>query len=136
MTNKEEFTIIFHVDKNLKLSHKDKEPASGIIANLESMYVTMDTMTVHIDKLHYYLGITMNFRVQGEVYKTMYFYIKKLSGSLTDDMKVSKHTAAPEYMFWTDDEQATKLSTELSDIFHKVKAQVLWVSKCCGRPDL
>ena len=65
----------------------------------------------------------------------MYDYIKKLINLLSEDMQGNKYTAASEYLFWADDEEATKLSTELSYLFHKVTAQVLWVSKS-GRPDL
>ena len=66
----------------------------------------------------------------------MHDYTKKLIGSLLDDMKESKHTAAPEYLFWTDDgEEATKLLAELSNLFHKVTAQELWINKHI-RPDL
>ena len=50
-------------------------------------------------------------------------------------MKGSKHTAAPEYLFWTNNKQATKLSAEMSDLFHKITAQLLWISKQ-GKPDL
>ena len=92
-------------------------------------------MTVYRGKLHHYLGMTMDFRVHGEVQIVMYDYIKKLIDSLPDDVKGSKHAVAPKYLFWTDNEEATKLSTELSYLFHKITAQVVWVSKQ-GRPDL
>ena len=66
---------------------------------------------------------------------SMYDYIKKLINSLTENMMESKHSAAPEHLFQTDDGQAIKLSKEMSDLFHKITAQVLWMSKR-GRPDL
>ena len=58
----------------------------------------------------------------------MYDYIKKLIDLLPHDMRGSKYTAAPDF-FQTDNEEAVKLSTELSDVFHKLTAQVLWGSK-------
>ena len=60
MINKEQFTIVFHVD-NLKLSHKDEELVSNIIANLESIYATIDPMIMHRGKLHHYLGMITDF---------------------------------------------------------------------------
>ena len=63
----------------------------------------------------------MDFRLQGEVHIMIYLYIKKRINSLPDDMKgTSKHTTAPEYLFWTNAEQAIKLSKETSNLFHKI----------------
>ena len=74
----------------------------------------------------------MDFKVQGEAQITMYDYIKKLIKSLLDDMRGSKQTSAPEYLFCINDEETIKLSTELSDLFQKVTVQVLWVSSKRG----
>ena len=101
-TSGEQFTIVFHVD-DLKISH------STIIPKFESIYATIGPMAVHRGKVHHYLGMAMDIRVQGEVQITMYDYIKKVIDSLPEDMIGNKHTAAPEYLFRTD-EEATKLS--------------------------
>ena len=67
----------------------------------------------------------------------MYDYIKKLIDSLLEGMKWSKYTAAPEYyLFRTDDEDAMKLSKEISDRFHKITAQILWVLGKLGGPNI
>ena len=66
----------------------------------------------------------MDFRVQGKVQIAMYDYIKKLIDSLPEDMIGSKHTAAPEHFFRID-EEATKLSKYMVELFHKITAQVL-----------
>ena len=49
-------------------------------------------------------------------------------------MIVIKHTAAPEHLFRTD-EELSKLSEEMSNLFHKITAQALWIGKR-ERPDL
>ena len=46
MISGEQFPIVFHVG-DLKLSHKDEEEASDIITKLESIYATIDPMTVY-----------------------------------------------------------------------------------------
>ena len=123
MINGKQFTIVSHVD-DLKLSHKDDKQVSDIITKLESIYATIYSMAVRRGKLHYYLGITTDLRVQGEVQITMHGYIKKLVKSLPDDMKVNNHMAAPKYLLWSYDEEASKLLTELSDLlFHNITAQ-------------
>ena len=96
--NAEQSTIVIHTD-DLKLSHKDGEQVSNIIAMLGSIYATIDSMPVHQGKLHHYLGMTMDFRTQGEVLIMMYDYIKKLINSLPEDMvKGSKYTTVQEYL--------------------------------------
>ena len=61
---------------------------------------TVNLMTLHRGKLHHNLGMTIDFRVHGEVQITMYDYIKKLMiNSLPEDMLGSKHTTVPEYLF-------------------------------------
>ena len=105
MINGEQFTTVFRVN-GLKLSHKEEEQASNTIVKLKSIYATMDPMTVPRGELHHYLGMTTDFRTQGEVQITMYDNIKKLINLLPEDMKGSKHTAAQEHLFQTDDGQA------------------------------
>ena len=119
----EQLTIAIYVD-NLKLSQEDRKVVIPFIAKSESIYATIYSMTVHQGKVHHYLGMTMNFRVQGEVQIIMYDYIKKLIDSLPEDMIGVKHTAAPEYLFWTDEESST-LSKDMKELFHKITAQVL-----------
>ena len=64
----------------------------------------------------------------------MYDYNKKLIDSLLADMIGSKHTAAPEHIFRTD-EEVIKLSKDMEELFHKTTAQVLWICKG-ARPEL
>ena len=53
-----------HID-NLKLSHKDPNRVSAMIAKLESIYATADPTTVHRGKVvvYHYLGMILDFRV-------------------------------------------------------------------------
>lgn len=82
-------------------------------------------MTVHHEEVHHYLEITMDFKAQGGVQIPMYdYYIKKLIDSLPEDMIGIKHTAPPEHLFRTD-EELSKLSKDMSELFHNITAQVL-----------
>ena len=92
MLQKEQFTIVFHPIDDLKLSHKNEEQVNDMIAKLKSVYSIIDSITMHRGKkLHHSLGMTMDFRVQGEVQTTMYnHYIKKMINSLPDDTKGGK----------------------------------------------
>ena len=115
MINREQFTIVIHVD-DLKPCHKKKEQVSDIIAKLESkIYAIIDPMIVHRGKLYHYIGMTINFRVQGEVNITIYDYINKLINSLLEGIERNNHTVALEYLFQTDNKQPTKLSAEKYD---------------------
>ena len=57
----------------------------------------------------------------------MYDSINKLNNSSPEGMKGLKHTAAPEFLFLTDDQVSIKLSKERSDLFIKITAQILCV---------
>ena len=104
--------------------------------NLVTNTPTTDLMKVQWGKVHHYLGMTMDFRVPGEIQITMYDYIKKLIDSFPEDMIGSKHTAAPEHLFRTD-EEAIKLLKDTEELFHKITAQVLlWIVGKRRRPDL
>ena len=88
------------------------------IAMLESVYTTIDPMTVHRGKIHHYLGLILDFQAEGEVQITMDDYIKKLIDSLPlEDTKGCKHTFTPKHLFETNDEEVIELLKEMRDLF-------------------
>ena len=61
--------VVFHVG-NLKISSKDLVEVTKLMQQLESIYGTIDPMTITRGKIHQYLGMTVDFGKQppGEVY--------------------------------------------------------------------
>ena len=58
--NETQCTIIWHVD-DLTISHKDSAMVNEVIASLSNEYGKVGEMTVKRGKIHYYLGMTLDF---------------------------------------------------------------------------
>ena len=120
MVNGKQLTIIFHID-DLMMSHKNPNIVTLYIRKLEKEYAKRDPLTVMRDKVHEYLGMTIDFRTKLQVAFTQYDNIKKLFNDLPEDMKTGglKYTAAPEYLFKTKDETCL-LNESKKEQFHYI----------------
>ena len=79
-------------------------------------------------KVHEYLGITIDFRVKGEVALSQYDYIKKMYNSLPDDMKDDyRKTPAPENFFKISRDSAN-LDDARREEYHTITTKTLWLS--------
>ena len=134
MTNGNQVTVVFHVD-DLKISSKDSKQVTKLIQQLESIYATIDPMTITRGKIHQYLGMAVDFGKQpGEVWISMYDYIYKLLRDILEDMKGIRTTAAPGYLFKTDVD-GEKLNKSDAETFHHITAKMLYLGKR-ARPDV
>ena len=134
MIKNNQVTVVFHVD-DLKISCKDPSEVTDVIKKLESIYATIDPMTIKRGKIHQYLGMTLDFKKQpGSVWITMYDYIRKMLKEVPDEMRGTRATAAPGYLFKVDN-PAPKLNKAKSELFHHLTAQMLYLGKR-GRPDV
>ena len=127
-------TIMYHID-DILAGHLSPEVITMFVKRFEKEYATLDPLTVRRGKLHEYLGITLDFRWEGEVALSMYDYLKKMHDSLPDSMKSTyRNTPAPEDLFKVDPND-TKLDSKRKEEYHHVTAQTLWASQR-ARPDL
>ena len=100
-------------------------------------------MKVSRGKVHKYLGMTLDFTTKGQVKISMVDYVKEVidvwdkapqldSDGFTKVIsrhgKKGKKCAAPDDLFKID-EDATKLSTEMSTTFHNIVAKALYMVK-------
>ena len=122
-----QLTVVFHVDDGL-VSHSDPLVVTKFLKKLIKVYGDHKPLTIHRGKKHEYLGMTLDFKTKGKVMITMYDFLKKLFDKLPNDMIGFKRTAAPEYLFKTDDEHATKLKKNIAELFHTIVATVLYLS--------
>ena len=97
-TDNNQFTIVFHVN-DMKLNHIDKQFVTNTIQKLESVYARLDPMTMTREKLHQYLGMTIDYRSKGEVRITMYNFIKKMIDELQQDMIGTKWAYSCPWIF-------------------------------------
>jgi hypothetical protein len=123
-----QMTVIFHVDDGL-ISHKDPARVTEFLRKLQDIYGQTDPLTIRRGKVHEYLGMTIDFTKDGEAMITMYDYIKKLIDKLPADMIGEKATAAPEYLFKTDDVNSVKLNVADSEEYHSITATTLYLGQ-------
>ena len=82
MVRGRQLTIVWHAD-DLKISHRLPSVVTKMIAWLKSTYERLfsdgsGVMTVKRGKVHEYLGMTLDFSVEGEVKVTMIPYVKEI----------------------------------------------------------
>ena len=133
MINGKQCTILWHVD-DLKISHVDPKVVDDVIELLKSEFGKEAPLTVSRGKVHEYLGMTIDFSVQGKVKFTMIDYIENMITELPANMSGTVRSPASSHLFDVNDD-AEKLSTELSDFFHHIVAKLLFLCKR-ARPDI
>jgi hypothetical protein len=128
LVNGKQFTIVFHID-DLMLSHMNPNIVTLYIRKLQKEYGSLENLTVTRGRVHEYLGMTIDFRVKGEVRFSQYDFVKKLLNSLPESLNSGlKNTAAPEYLFKTTD-SSNPLDHSRKELFHTITAKTLWLSQ-------
>ena len=129
-------TIVWHVD-DLKISHKDKDVVSWVIAELNKRYGDIMPVTEHRGPVHDYLGMIFDFSTGKEVQITMYQYIDSVLEDIPTVYKegISMATPAPLNLYETRAEGVEMLNNEEKDQYHSTTAQLLYLSKR-ARPDI
>lgn len=126
-------TIVWHVD-DLKISHIKSSVVDDIIVSLQEEYGKVSEMTVSRGKKHDYLGMTLDFSKDGCFIIDMEKYLDTILSGCPVNMGGLASTPAADHLFKTR-ENAGKLSEKDADLFHRITAQLLFVSQR-GRPDL
>ena len=131
--NGKQLTILWHVD-DLKLSHEDKEVLEDLIRDLEARYAQKAPLTINREKVHDYLGMTIDYSTEGKVVITMNDYVDKLLADLPEEMIGTAATPASEWLYETNS-ASPKLDQTQKDHFHQLTARILFLSKR-ARPEL
>jgi hypothetical protein len=135
-------TICFHID-DCKISHVESTAVDKMIEWLKVHYETVwedgtGKMKVSRGKIHKYLGMTLDYSIDGQVSITMIPYIEEILDAFeaVEPSSIgtkSRHSAAPEDLFKID-ESCEKLSPTLATSFHNLVAKTLFATKR-ARPD-
>ena len=75
--HRKQCTIIWHVD-DLKISHVEEKVVEDIIRRLNECFGKESPLTTSRGKVLEYLGLTLDYSIQGRVKISMYEYVKKL----------------------------------------------------------
>ena len=91
-------TLIWHVD-DMKISHGDSRVVDGIIRMLEEEFGKEAPLTIRRGKIHDYLGMTLDFSIDGKVQISLEEYIRNILAELLEDMDGMATTPAAEHLF-------------------------------------
>jgi hypothetical protein len=140
IVNGKQLTVVWHVD-DLKISHQDHNVVTRMITWLKKTYERLfddgsGAMKICRGKLHEYLGMTLDYRVKGQVTIGMIPYIEEVVSLFAkyDDSTSVASTPAAEHIFKIN-EDSPKLSPEKGTIFHHFVAKCLFATKR-SRPDI
>jgi len=131
--NGKQCTILWHVD-DLKISHVEQSVLEEVLARLNLRYGKETPLTVTRGDLHEYLGMTIDYSVDGKVAIRMDDYVANLLDETPEDMEGSASTPAAEHLFQVDAD-AQPLDTHGADQFHSLTAKLLFLGKR-ARPDI
>jgi hypothetical protein len=128
-------TIVWHVD-DLKLSHVSSSVLEDIVGRIEGRYGKEAPLSVTRGKVHDYLGMTLDFSVDGKVTFSMNDYIENVLDDAPDDKAFAGTAATPAAHHLFDvSSSADKLPAEAMEKFHRTTAKLLYLCKR-ARPDL
>ncbi|KAI2500335.1 Reverse transcriptase (RNA-dependent DNA polymerase) [Fragilaria crotonensis] len=126
-------TILWHVD-DLKISHVDPKVVTDVIELLKSEFGNEAPLTITRGKVHEYLGMTIDFSIDGKVMFKMFDYIKTMLDELPADFGGTAPNPASMKLFDVDP-AAARISKELGKLFHHNTAKLLFLCKR-ARPDV
>ena len=133
--NGKQISVVWHVN-DLKISHVDKEVVTHLIKQLDNVYGTDPSgnktpLTIKRGKKHEYLGMLLDYETKGKVRIDMRQYICKILKELEhlkDGWEGNAITPATENLFKINN-AAAKLNKTVSESFHHVVAQLLFLCK-------
>jgi hypothetical protein len=133
MVNGKQCTVLWHVD-DLKISHVDSEVVEDVLAALNKRYGKEAPLVVTRGTLHDYLGMTLDYSIDGKIMILMIDYIQAMLDELPTDMDGEAATPAASHLFEVND-KAIPLDKETAELFHHLTAKLLFLCKR-ARPDI
>ena len=135
MVHGRQMTIMWHVD-DVKSSHVDSRVNDSFKSWLKKEYGQMGEVKSSRGKRHEYLGMILDFSVDGEVMIDMTDYVKKMVADFRqEDLRGPKvSTVASENLFKVDN-KSPKLDQQDAEDFHSFALKGLFAAKR-ARPDI
>ena len=124
--NGSQMTVCWHVD-DLKVSHIDQTEVTKFGRWLSTTYGI--AVAEHRGKVHGYLGMILDFTMEGHVIINMTEYIKTIIDDFPEEITITKTTPAADHLFQVRDaNEASLLPEEQATAFHHAVAQLLFLS--------
>jgi len=132
--NGKQCTIAWYVD-DLKISHEDEDVIEEVFRDIESEFGKEAPLTVSRGKIHNYLGMQIDYSTRGQVKITMPHMIEEILKQLPKSLSQGPATTPAANHLFQVSTSAEKLDKENAELFHRLTAQLLYLSKR-ARPDL
>ena len=120
--------IIFHVD-DLKSSHVDATVNTDFEKWLQRKYGEHGKVKAHRGKLHDYLGMNFDYSEKGKVHIDMKSYVEDMINEFPIEMNKTSRASTPAAENLFDEGDGEKLNDSRREVFHKIVAKGLFVSK-------
>jgi hypothetical protein len=131
--DRKQITVSWHVD-DLKVIHEDKSTIDDFIEWVKLTYGSIGTVKVCRGSVHDYLGMTLDYRVKGQVSIDMTGYVEKMIDGFPQQLDGESMIPWNDSLFKVN-EEAIKLDRHQAENFHTVVAQGLFLCNR-GRPDI
>jgi hypothetical protein len=133
MIDGEKCTVLWHVD-DLKISHVREDVNTDIIKKINEKFGKEDPITITRGKVHYYLGMTLDYSEKGKVKIKMLDYVDNMLADLPAEMDGEASSPAANHLLTVNDDK-TKVDEKKAHLFHTYVANTLFLCKR-ERPDL
>ena len=133
MVRGSQLTIAWHVD-DLKISHVDKEVLEDLIKQLDGPFRNDGPLMIHQGKKHDYLGMWLDYLLDGKVQVQIYDYIDNMLADLPEDMHGTVTSPAADHLFTMND-AGNKLTWEQAEMLHHNVAKLFFLCKW-AHPDI
>ena len=128
LVNGSQLTVVFHVD-DLKCSHIKKSVVEGLLIQLLKRFRKETPLSITWGKVHDYLGMTIDYSVDGKVKLYMFDYVEQILRE-ADHKHVKGTSVSPAGSnLFKINEDAEKLSSKDADQYRRSVAQLLFLSK-------
>ena len=127
-TKGHQMTVVWHVD-DLKVSQVDSKEVDKFVMQMEETFGADAPLSVSRGKIHDYLGMNLDFHVEGEVRIDMEHYIDMMLHDTPEDMKGVSNTPAAAHLFKTNSEDPKLLDDKQKKIFVHLVMQGLYLSQ-------
>ena len=127
-------TVVWHVD-DLKVSHMDAKEVEKFIKQMEETFGEDTPLSVSHEKIHDYLGMTLDFCNKGKVQIDMEHYIDMMLQDAPKDMEGVSNMPAAAHLFKMNSEDPKLLGDEQKKMFVHLVMLGLYLSQQ-GRLDI
>ena len=123
-----QLTLLFHID-DVMLTHVLHNAVKECIKRLDDVCGKNDPLTVTRGKIHENLGMTIDFRIKGQVAFSQHDAIKKFWASFLPELKgPHRSTPAPDNLFKVD-QDSPRVNSKLMEQCHAATAKCLCFSQ-------